>query len=143
MIAEMPLSLADLQVTETGRVRMLTGPAGLRQRLGEMGLTAGSPVRIVRVAPLGDPIEIDVRDYHLCLRRAEGRCVLIERSAPAAGAAGDCGCAAGCADVADAPARRCGMLKGLGVCAFMFFAIKGLLWLLVPAALVCWKYLVD
>ncbi|HRX84714.1 MAG TPA: FeoA family protein [Phycisphaerae bacterium] len=152
MIAEMPLSLADLRVAETGRVRMLTGPAGLRQRLGEMGLTAGSPVRLVRVAPFGDPIEIDVRDYHLCLRREEGRCVLIERFDGTA----QCACAAAPAldattgdaalqpsETQSAKARKRRWLQGLGVCAFMFFAIKGLLWLLVPLALVSYKYLVD
>jgi Fe2+ transport system protein FeoA len=146
MIAELPLSLADLRVAETARVRVLTGPAGLRQRLGEMGLTIGSAVRVVRVAPFGDPIEIHVRNYHLCLRREEGRCVLIERGdvartgsdtasrdtsngAPAAGES--------------AGATKPTWLKRIGVGAFMFFAIKGLLWLLVPLMLLSYKYLIN
>jgi ferrous iron transport protein A len=146
MLAETPLSLADLQVAETGCVRTLTGPAGLRQRLGEMGLTAGSPVRLVRVAPFGDPIEIQIRDYHLCLRRAEGRCVLIDRAEGATA----CTCpeplAESCPEIARAAnsARpQQGWLKRLGAGAFLFFAIKGLLWLLVPLALVSFKYLAD
>ena len=45
----------------------------LGQRLVEMGLIAGAPVRLVRTAPLGDPLEIEVQDYLLSLRRAEAR----------------------------------------------------------------------
>jgi len=140
MIAEIPLSLSDLRVAETARVRGLTGPVGLRQRLGEMGLTAGSPVRLVRAAPLGDPIEIQVRDYHLCLRRCEGRCVLIERAD---------------LESADAPSREISadptsgalppksLLRRFGVGAFLFFAIKGLLWLLVPLMLLSYRFLTN
>jgi len=40
-------------------------------RLGEMGLVPGQPVRVLKVAPLGDPIEIEVMHYRLCLRKAE------------------------------------------------------------------------
>lgn len=41
------------------------------QRLMEMGLLPGTPIRVVRFAPLGDPIEILMRGYHLSLRKAE------------------------------------------------------------------------
>ena len=40
----------------------------------EMGMTVGTPFRVVKVAPLNDPIEIDVRGYRLCLRRREAEC---------------------------------------------------------------------
>ena len=43
-------------------------------RLMEMGMTTGTPFRVVKVAPLNDPIEIDVRGYRLCLRRREAEC---------------------------------------------------------------------
>lgn len=43
-------------------------------RLMEMGMTLGTPFRVVKVAPLNDPIEIDVRGYRLCLRRREADC---------------------------------------------------------------------
>lgn len=52
-------------------------PAG-RQRLQEMGLIRGAPVQFVRVAPLGDPIEIKVRGYHLSLRRQEAEAVIVD-----------------------------------------------------------------
>ena len=43
-------------------------------RLMEMGMTIGTSFRVVKIAPLGDPIEIDVRGYRLCLRRREAEC---------------------------------------------------------------------
>ncbi len=53
-----------------------TGAASLRLR--EMGLLAGTEITLVRTAPLGDPIEILVRGYHLTLRKSEGEQVLVE-----------------------------------------------------------------
>ena len=47
---------------------------GAAARLMEMGMTIGTPFRVVKIAPLGDPIEIDVRGYRLCLRRREAEC---------------------------------------------------------------------
>ena len=47
-------------------------------RLMEMGLVPGAPVRLVKAAPLGDPIQVCVRDYHLALRRSEARAIAVE-----------------------------------------------------------------
>ena len=44
-------------------------------RLMEMGVVPGAPVRVVKAAPLGDPIQVCVRDYHLALRRSEARSI--------------------------------------------------------------------
>ena len=44
-------------------------------RLMEMGLVPGAPVRVVKTAPLGDPIQICVHNYHLALRRSEARVI--------------------------------------------------------------------
>jgi ferrous iron transport protein A len=43
----------------------------------EMGIVPGSAVRVVKFAPLGDPIQICVRDYHLALRRQEARAITV------------------------------------------------------------------
>jgi ferrous iron transport protein A len=43
-----------------------------------MGLTVGTTFRVVKIAPLGDPVEIDVRGYRLCLRRAETQGIEVE-----------------------------------------------------------------
>jgi ferrous iron transport protein A len=70
--------LADLTPGESGKVSRVGGVAEVRHRLLEMGLTSGTPVRLVRVAPLGDPIELHVRGYRLSLRKAEAARVYIE-----------------------------------------------------------------
>ncbi len=49
-----------------------------RARLMEMGLLVGTPVELVRFAPLGDPVEIKVRGYHLTLRRSEAERILVK-----------------------------------------------------------------
>jgi len=46
-------------------------------RLMEMGLVPGAPVRVVKAAPLGDPIQVCVHNYHLALRRAEARSIQV------------------------------------------------------------------
>jgi Fe2+ transport system protein FeoA len=51
----------------------------LRRRLLEMGLTRGTAVELIRVAPMGDPIEISVRGYRLSLRREEASSIMIRK----------------------------------------------------------------
>ena len=46
-------------------------------RLMEMGLVPGAPVRVVKTAPLGDPIQVCVHNYHLALRRAEAQSIQV------------------------------------------------------------------
>lgn len=69
--------LAALQPGERGRVAEMRLPATDRPRLMEMGLLVGTTVEVVRFAPLGDPVEIKVRGYHLTLRRHEAEQILI------------------------------------------------------------------
>jgi ferrous iron transport protein A len=52
-------------------------PAASRPRLMEMGLLVGTPVELIRFAPLGDPVEIRVRGYHLTLRKQEAEQILV------------------------------------------------------------------
>ncbi|HET6584240.1 MAG TPA: FeoA domain-containing protein [Nannocystaceae bacterium] len=47
-------------------------------RLAEMGFVAGTPVQLVKVAPLGDPLQFRVRGYHISLRRAEAARIRVE-----------------------------------------------------------------
>jgi Fe2+ transport system protein FeoA len=74
--------LSEIAVGARGRVAAFSLPAETRQRLNEMGLTAGVECTLVRVAPLGDPIEVRVRGYHLSLRKSEAQGILL---APAGG----------------------------------------------------------
>lgn len=56
------------------------GDKALLQRLLEMGLTRGSNLEIIRIAPLGDPIEISIRNYQLSLRKNEAALIEVEIS---------------------------------------------------------------
>lgn len=67
----MKRSLADLPLGQHAEIASIDCERRLSRRLMEMGLLPGTGVRVVRVAPLGDPIELRVRNYSLSLRRAE------------------------------------------------------------------------
>jgi ferrous iron transport protein A len=71
-------SLAQLTVGASAKIASCPaeGPAFLRLR--EMGLLPGTSVTLVRAAPMGDPLEIKVRGYHLSLRLSEARLILVE-----------------------------------------------------------------
>jgi Fe2+ transport system protein FeoA len=77
------MTLDELPLGHSAKVVKLTGAAGVRRRLMEMGITPAAMVEAVRRAPLGDPLDIKVRGYHLSLRKEEAAAVEI---APAAGA---------------------------------------------------------
>lgn len=64
-------TVANFTVGERGRVTGFDLPPGPKQRLLEMGLTMGTTFEVVRFAPLGDPIDLKVRGYHLSLRKHE------------------------------------------------------------------------
>jgi len=69
--------LASLAVGSKGTVAELNVSSADKPRLMEMGLLVGTPVELVRFAPLGDPVEIKVRGYHLTLRKQEAEQILV------------------------------------------------------------------
>ncbi len=71
--------LADLPVGARARVSSILGADELSVRLLEMGLTPGVEVALVGTAPLGDPLELELRGYRLSVRRSEAARVQIER----------------------------------------------------------------
>jgi len=73
------MQFSDLKVGMMARVVAVNDVAITHPRLLEMGLTPGAEFRVVKVAPLGDPIEIEIRGYKLCLRRREARGIELER----------------------------------------------------------------
>lgn len=75
---EAPVPLSTLAPGASGTVAELRLPPGNRGRLLEMGLLVGTPVELVRFAPLGDPVEIKIRGYHLSLRRHEAELILVK-----------------------------------------------------------------
>ena len=64
-------SIADLPLGRRAEIVSIDCDRRISRRLMEMGLLPGTEVRVVRVAPLGDPIELRVRNYSLSVRRAE------------------------------------------------------------------------
>ena len=77
----MSLTLGELDIGDTGRVSGYAdgGSRGYRRQLLAMGLTPGTGLKVVRRAPMGDPIELEVRGFSLSLRRDEAQCVLVEK----------------------------------------------------------------
>jgi ferrous iron transport protein A len=73
--ASQPLS--TLTPGASGKVAEIKVTGAGRGRLMEMGLLVGTQIELVRFAPLGDPVEIKVRGYHLTLRRSEAEQILI------------------------------------------------------------------
>ena len=69
--------LTSLEVGQRAIVTEIKVPAEHRGRILEMGLLAGTPVELVRFAPLGDPVEIKVRGYNLSLRKHEAEQILV------------------------------------------------------------------
>ncbi len=72
------MTLDELPLGQSAKVLKLTGPPGVRRRLMEMGITATVTIEAVRRAPLGDPLDIKVRGYHLSLRKEEASAVEIQ-----------------------------------------------------------------
>ena len=70
--------LANLAVGNRARIARVTGNDEIALRLMEMGLTPGVDVELLGTAPLGDPLEIEVRGYHLSVRKSEAIRVEIE-----------------------------------------------------------------
>ncbi len=74
-------TLADLKPGGKATILTIGGAAGgIRRRLLDMGVTAGTRVEVERVAPLGDPIEVKIKGYHLTLRKEEAARIHVERS---------------------------------------------------------------
>ena len=72
------MTLKDVKVGQTVTVVKLNGEGAVKRRLIDMGLTKKTSVYVRKVAPLGDPIEVTVRNYELSLRKADAEMVEVE-----------------------------------------------------------------
>ena len=68
-------TLKDVQVGETAIVAKLHGEGPVKRRIMDMGLTKGTKVYVRKVAPLGDPMELTVRNYELSVRKADAEMI--------------------------------------------------------------------
>ena len=71
-------TLRDVKIGETVTVVKLHGEGAVKRRIMDMGITKGTPVYVRKVAPLGDPIEVTVRNYELSLRKADAEMVEVK-----------------------------------------------------------------
>jgi Fe2+ transport system protein FeoA len=74
-----PIPLSLLQPGEQGEVAQVQAQGQVRQRLLEMGFIRGALLRVEKLAPMGDPMELVIKGYHLSLRRDESSCILVHR----------------------------------------------------------------
>ena len=71
-------TLKQAAIGDTVKVVKLHGEGAVKRRIMDMGITRGAEVRIRKVAPLGDPIEVTVRGYELSLRKADAEMIEVE-----------------------------------------------------------------
>lgn len=71
-------TLGDVAVGDSSFIVKLHGTGALRRHLMDMGLIKGTAFKVVKVAPLGDPVQITVRGYELSIRKAEAAIVEVE-----------------------------------------------------------------
>ena len=76
------MTLKDLNIGETAVVGTVGGEGALRQHFLDMGLIPGEKVTLVKFAPMGDPMELQLRGYVLTLRREDARSIEIKKAEP-------------------------------------------------------------
>jgi ferrous iron transport protein A len=69
------MTLKDAKIGQTVVVKKLNGEGAVKRRIMDMGITKGARIYVRKVAPLGDPIEVTVRDYELSLRKADAETI--------------------------------------------------------------------
>ncbi len=71
-------TLKEVKVGQTVTVKKLHGEGPVKRRIMDMGITKGVEIFVRKVAPLGDPVEINVRGYELSLRKADAQMIEVE-----------------------------------------------------------------
>lgn len=72
------MTLDKIQIGKSGVIKSVGGEGALRLRLLDMGLIPGTAVKVIKTAPLGDPIEIYVRGYELTIRKSDASMIETE-----------------------------------------------------------------
>ena len=71
-------TLGNAKVGQTVTVKKIHGEGAVKRRIMDMGITKGVEIYIRKVAPLGDPIEVTVRDYELSIRKGDAELIEVE-----------------------------------------------------------------
>ena len=72
------MTLRDVKIGDTCKVKRIHGEGALKRRIMDMGITKGVEIYVRKVAPLGDPIEVTVRDYELSIRKGDAELIEVE-----------------------------------------------------------------
>lgn len=72
------MTLKELEVGKSAVIKKVGAKGSLKQRFVDMGLTKGVEVKVIKIAPLGDPIEVELRGYNLSLRKDDAQNIEIE-----------------------------------------------------------------
>lgn len=72
------ITLKETKIGQTVKVKKIHGEGPIKRRIMDMGITRGVEIYVRKVAPLGDPIEINVRGYELSLRKADAQMIEVE-----------------------------------------------------------------
>ena len=71
-------TLKEVKIGESVKVKALKGEGPVKRRIMDMGITKGVEIFVRKVAPLGDPIEVNVRGYELTIRKSEAENIDVE-----------------------------------------------------------------
>jgi len=71
-------TLKDVKIGGTAKVKKLHGEGAVKRRIMDMGITKNAEIYVRKVAPLGDPIEVTVRNYELSLRKKDAEMIEVE-----------------------------------------------------------------
>ena len=71
-------TLRDVKIGEGATVKRLHGEGATKRRIMDMGITRGTEIKVRKLAPLGDPLELTVRGYELSLRKADAEMIEVE-----------------------------------------------------------------
>lgn len=71
-------TLRDVAIGDSAKVKKLHGEGAVKRRIMDMGITKGVEIKVVKIAPLGDPMELNVRGYELSIRKSEAESIEVQ-----------------------------------------------------------------
>jgi ferrous iron transport protein A len=72
------VKLNEMGSGDSGKIKKIMGTGAAKKRLMDMGLVRSSEIKVIRTAPMGDPVEFEVKGYNLTLRKQDSEAVLVE-----------------------------------------------------------------
>ncbi len=73
------MTLREMKPGQQGKVTSIGSAGTMKRRIMDMGVTPGVEIKVIKVAPLGDPIEVNVRGYELSLRKDEAAQIQVQQ----------------------------------------------------------------